>query len=518
MASNLSVPAAVREVPRAEPIVFGATDELFGWYHAPRPSGARPCAVVLCNSLGHEQASAHRMYKKLAEHLASAGFAAIRFDYPSTGDSAGEPDDPRRIAAAIESIRAAQVEARARIGVHVHVALFGMRIGALLARAAGADRIVRWSPVASGAAYARELRLIARAAEIPLEVSNETLAELAGLDAHDAPRVLDLGSDGWQEMMRDPHESIVPERILEKTALWLASSFPPAPSERPPLRASRALRAGSITEEPVFFDGLFGIVTLPAERATTGVVLASVGAFHRTGPGRLYVRLARALAAKGFAVLRFDLRGIGDSPAADGEAENVLYRPDAIEDVRAAIDELERRGVKRFVSIGVCSGAYASYETARVDPRVARLVLVNIPTFTWHFGDPIGRGRARSTHAYRRAAFQRETWTRLVRGEVHAREIAIALAARVGKRIVRAASGESDVAGALEAICARGTDVMLVYASDDPGLDEAELHLSSSKRLRVEPRFEIRRIDEGDHAFVSRAAQDKLTKVLVESL
>jgi pimeloyl-ACP methyl ester carboxylesterase len=249
-----------------------------------------------------------------------------------------------------------------------------------------------------------------------------------------------------------------------------------------------------------------------------GVILASVGAFHRTGPGRLYVRLARALAGKGFAVLRFDLRGIGDSPPADGHAENVLYRPEAVDDVRAAMDELERRGAKRFVSIGICSGAYASYETARVDSRIEKLVLVNMPTFTWHFGDPIGRGRMHSTHAYRRAAARRETWSRLLRGEVHAREIAIALGARLGKRIVRAASGESDVARSLQAMCARGTDVMLVYASDDPALDEAELHLSSSKQLGAEPRFEIHTIDEGDHAFVSRPAQEKLTKLLVESL
>ena len=62
---------------------------------------------------------------------------------------------------------------------------------------------------------------------------------------------------------------------------------------------------------------LIAITTVaPRRRAEAGqpwVVLLNAGIIHRIGPNRLYVQLARRLASRGHAVLRFDLAGIGDS-------------------------------------------------------------------------------------------------------------------------------------------------------------------------------------------------------------
>ena len=58
---------------------------------------------------------------------------------------------------------------------------------------------------------------------------------------------------------------------------------------------------------------LVAITTEPPREAAvddpTGIVLVSAGLVHRVGPNRLYVRLARRLAATGCPVLRFDLSG-----------------------------------------------------------------------------------------------------------------------------------------------------------------------------------------------------------------
>ena len=135
--------------------------------------------------------------------------------------------------------------------------------------------------------------------------------------------------------------------------------------ERAVLFGSRATLVGIITEAA-------------AERHTRmhpGVLLLNAGLLHRIGPSRMYVCLARKLAAAGFPVLRLDFSGIGDSPA---RRDTASLEDAALEEVREAMDLMARtRGTERFVLIGLCSGADSSFQAARVDPRVAGLVLID---------------------------------------------------------------------------------------------------------------------------------------------
>jgi alpha/beta superfamily hydrolase len=61
---------------------------------------------------------------------------------------------------------------------------------------------------------------------------------------------------------------------------------------------------------------LVGIITDPPEAERDpqrpAIVCLNAGIIHRVGPHRLYVKMARTLAAMGFVVLRFDFSGIGD--------------------------------------------------------------------------------------------------------------------------------------------------------------------------------------------------------------
>lgn len=132
-----------------------------------------------------------------------------------------------------------------------------------------------------------------------------------------------------------------------------------------------------LDEAPVLFGSqrdLTGIVTLPSgtSRPVLGCLLFNAGVLHRVGPHRLNVKLARALAQQGVASIRFDLSGLGDSPAQEG----IGGREQVLVDMRAAADCLHARlGIERFIVVGVCSGAVNGYWFAQADRRVIGLLM-----------------------------------------------------------------------------------------------------------------------------------------------
>ncbi|WP_374594762.1 alpha/beta fold hydrolase [Aquabacterium sp.] len=123
-------------------------------------------------------------------------------------------------------------------------------------------------------------------------------------------------------------------------------------------------------------QSLIGVLTTPAQASSsTAVVLFNAGVIPRYGPHRINVKLARALAAQGRTVLRFDLSGVGDSPHQGGE-KNFIEQ--AVRDLRSAMDHVSAStGIQRFILIGICSGAVNAYWAAQADERVAGLMMVD---------------------------------------------------------------------------------------------------------------------------------------------
>ena len=152
---------------------------------------------------------------------------------------------------------------------------------------------------------------------------------------------------------------------------------------------------------------LVGILSLPAQASARGVVIVVGGPQVRTGSHRQFTLLARALAAAGTPVLRFDYRGMGDSEGAVRDFESVD------EDVRAAIDRFQQEvpGLAEVVLWGLCDGAAASALYAPQDARVRGLVLLN----PWVRTDE-GAARATLKHYYRGRLLDAGLWKKLASG------------------------------------------------------------------------------------------------------
>ena len=113
----------------------------------------------------------------------------------------------------------------------------------------------------------------------------------------------------------------------------------------------------SYSEQAVVFecagDRLVGITAVPEVAADIGVLILVGGPQYRVGSHRQFTLLARSLAEAGFASLRFDYRGMGDSEGKKSEFD------DTEDDIAAAIDAFIRSapGVSRVVLWGLCDAA-----------------------------------------------------------------------------------------------------------------------------------------------------------------
>ncbi len=132
--------------------------------------------------------------------------------------------------------------------------------------------------------------------------------------------------------------------------------------------------AAAVVETPVLLStnhvDLFGMWTAPSNGAGRGsaVLLAPGGWVTGSGRNRIYQRIARELAGRGYATLRFDYHGVG---ASCGSCQ--AYRlgdPAFRRDVDAAVAFAGGRSPGPVILVGSCFGAGLATLTA---PRVEDL-------------------------------------------------------------------------------------------------------------------------------------------------
>lgn len=148
---------------------------------------------------------------------------------------------------------------------------------------------------------------------------------------------------------------------------------------------------------------LVGVISESTAGDKPNVILLNAGLLHRIGPNRTYVTLLRRLCEQGYTGLRFDLSGIGDSPAAtDGLPES----ESRIRDIREAMDMMaQRTGESRFVLGGLCNGAVSTFATAIEDPRVVGMILLDAFPY---------RTLGHYLRHYRNRLFRAQSWVNLV--------------------------------------------------------------------------------------------------------
>ena len=272
-------------------------------------------------------------------------------------------------------------------------------------------------------------------------------------------------------------------------------------------------------------DWLYGMLH-PAEGAGgCGVLVVVGGPQYRIGSHRQFLLLARALAASGIPVMRFDYRGMGDS---EGEARDFEH---VATDIRVAIDEFFRQcpDLERVAIWGLCDAASAALFYAHTDARVGGIVLLNPWVRT-----EAGLAQTYLRHYYLGRLLDRNFWLKVLRGEFDFKtalgSFVETVAAGLGRPKPRAggagkggdppAAPDQEQAShaplperMLQGLQRFSGPVLLILSGDDLTANEFKDLVSRSRpwrRLLQARRVTRRELDGANHTFSTRKWRDQV--------
>jgi alpha/beta superfamily hydrolase len=264
-----------------------------------------------------------------------------------------------------------------------------------------------------------------------------------------------------------------------------------------------------MTETAVQFGAsgsLVGVLTRPEPARAPAVILLNAGSVHRVGPNRIYVQLARSVAARGFCALRFDFSGIGDSGS---RTDNLPFEISAVAETRQAMDYLETaENVHAFVLAGICSGADVAVRAACRDRRVVGVVAIN-GTFLDALQSDFLREQIESGargRYYRKHAFHLRTLVGFLIHQV-----------RSFPPRRSPAGGPVDLSSNCRLLLERGVRLFLIYSEGSTARDAFHLTLEAGlKPWRASARLRIRQVENVDHVFTPLWSQKLLVALVVQ--
>ena len=560
----------------AYPVAFSRTVGLFTPPLAEH--AACNCAVLFLSPWGLEEMCTRRIWRELAERFAAKGIASLRFDYPGTGDSLDGAGLEGGLPVWEEVIVRAAGELRRLAGID-RLVLVGQGLGATLAVAmagklgnvAGAALL---APVSSGRVYLRELSVWSKMVDEGLGLRDEQRSKaavsLAGLlmpasvatdlkainvetataspafqifvaeraarekDAALSAHLASLGADvsrqdyaGYDDLVSNPTVARAPRDVMHGVVDWVAGVAAGTGGGASPIVPGTAAQEGDgFREEAVRFAGegrMFGVLCQPiGQRRGATVVLLGTAYDRHAGWARSTVETARHLARRGIASLRFDAAGVADSPVFPGAPERELYKPRQRDDVKAAIDLVERRGLGPAVLFGRCSGAYLAFQGALHDVRCRGAVVINPFTFEWddrETVDEVMHGKPRSLGDYKRRALSLHTARRFARGEVNLLHAARSIATQLGRRLLlqgppvlsrlsKLGRLRATVHASFRRLAERKVPIALVYSGGDIGLDRFHFFFGlGGKGLKAYPNVRHELYEDADHNMTPPEAQ-----------
>lgn len=256
-------------------------------------------------------------------------------------------------------------------------------------------------------------------------------------------------------------------------------------------------------------------------RSDCGVLVVVGGPQYRVGSHRQFVLLARALAAAGFPVMRFDFRGMGDSSGAMRDFTRVG------DDIGVAVDAFlrERPELRRVVLWGLCDGASASCFHMANDPRVAGAVLLN----PWVRSDA-GEARVMLKHYYLQRLMSADFWRKLLGGRFRAGESLSSL----GGMLRKASTGASDKAGTTTdysrapltegvpgSLSASGRPALVLLSGNDFVAAEFEAAMENSavwKQLLAARKVTSVKVADATHTFSSASWRERVEREVMNWL
>jgi pimeloyl-ACP methyl ester carboxylesterase len=368
----------------------------------------------------------------------------------------------------------------------------------------------------------------------------------------------DVKSQTFEDLTGFIQESaftVMPHAAFANAVQWIASDLDDVSNASSPKiwqeRAELRIETGDAIERPVFIDeeGLFGVLCEPRGDASAShrgpaFLLTNTAASSRVGDSRLSVRIARELARRGIASLRFDARGRGDSPATPGTVRSDtpygrIYNLLATEDTATAARWLARQGYRSIFTFGICSGAYHALKAAVVEPAIHGVVAVNIPTFKRpedKAPDAMRRSTRNSMAGYAHSAFDPKKWKAILRGEKHLLRVFGFVAGyavtRLRSRLVdtfgldRLSNTPPELAETplpiMRALDAKGVKTTLLYGTYDAGLDLLASHFGTlGARLSRFPTVRVAAYPDLDHSLFNAACLSEvigLCEVVVKEI
>ena len=245
---------------------------------------------------------------------------------------------------------------------------------------------------------------------------------------------------------------------------------------------------------------------------TTGVVLVVGGRQYRAGAHRQFVLLARALASAGFHVLRFDIRGMGDS------AGDIRSYADTQEDICSAVHLLKQQApkIERVVLWGLCDGATAAMLNVDRLPEVHGVVLVN-PWVTTE----VGFAKAQMKHYYQKRFLHADFWKKMLSGKLDFKA-SISSLVKTCLLAFNLSKPDEEVIDELpksvfESLAAfKGLVCVVVSQSDLTAMEFSEAFDTwrASKNTMLS-NLSTRYVD-ADHTFSSKAQHEKLIAITLE--